>query len=122
MTRLNLLALVLAGLASLWLAGASHAREPAAAEALSIAVCVLGGDLIDDAAVSDAERPLLAKACSGHRNRLAIPCPTDRCLPPAAVTFAAFVPPQGLPLVRLDSDAVEIFVPDGHFRPPRRFL
>ena len=118
MTRLKLAALILAGLATLWAAAPSRAVQPAAFE--TAILCVLGGDLAETATVSAAERPLLGKTCSGHKNRLGIPCQSERCLPPDTGALVGFAPAKGLPLLRFESDVPELFVPDGHFRPPRR--
>jgi len=117
MQRLTLIAMVLAGLAALCLAAPAYANAQTHLEAPAAQICVDNpGILMETAATPD--KPHTLKACMGHKNRLAIPCQTDRCLPVEQMALA-FRPSarQVLPLV---ADALpERDEPDGQFRPPR---
>lgn len=117
MHRLTLFALVLAGLAALWLAAPAYAKSPAPLEMVAVLICVEASDLLVASADPFAGQPHL-KACAGQKNRLAIPCQTDRCLPvePTALPFR----PQERHFLPLRAQAMpERNDPDGQFRPPR---
>lgn len=119
MTRLNLFALVLAGLATLWLVAPSHAKGPVFLEAVSASICQVGGDAADASAATASERPLLFKACAGHKNRLAIPCPSERYLPTECVLALAMPRLDQPPRSWIEIRGLERDEPGGQFRPPR---
>lgn len=118
MHRLSLLALVLAGLATLWLAAPAFARVPAQMSPVVAQICVDAGDIAVNGGDALSGKPQLLKACAGQKNRLAIPCQGDRCLPVEPLSLAFVPPPRHFPpgaAVTLD----ERPDPDGQFRPPR---
>jgi len=118
MQRLSVLALVLAGLALLWLGAPGYARVEAHLSAPTAQMCAEAADLVVTASEALSAKPHLLKACAGQKNRLAIPCQTDRCLPvePLALTYR---PPEARPVPFVAQAMTEHADPDGQFRPPR---
>jgi len=122
MHRLTLLALVISGLAALWLAGPTYARSTMHPTAVVAQICLDAGDLqvdaLDPLASKPQTKPQTLKACSGQKNRLAVPCQTERCLPVEQMALAFRPPERQFPPHRAQNPE-ERADPDGQFRPPR---
>ena len=118
MHRLTLLALVISGLAALWLAGPTYARSTMHPTVVVAQICLDAGDLQVDALDPLLSKPQTLKACSGQKNRLAVPCQTERCLLVEQMALAFRPPERQFPPHRAQNPE-ERADPDGQFRPPR---